>query len=65
MHHRFAQPLQVQLAQLGHLVDKAREDGEFHERGRPMRRSVAAKLNRAHLAAQVALANGLNLNIGG
>jgi hypothetical protein len=45
------------------LFDDPHERLEFHEGGRPVRRTVLTELNGAHLAAQVALPNGFKLQI--
>jgi len=62
VHRRLAEPLQVQLAQARELVEQARECLERHEREWPVRRTVAPELDGAHLAAQVALADRLDLH---
>ena len=61
VHHRLAQPLQLQLLEAGEPVDQAGEDIEVHEGRRAVGRPVLPELDRAHLAAQVALADGLDL----
>jgi len=61
VHHRLAQPLKLQLFQVRKLVDQGREDVEVHEGRRAVGRAVLAKLDGAHLAAQVALADRLDL----
>jgi hypothetical protein len=64
VHHRFAEPLELKVIQRRELVDQADEIVERHEGKRAVRRSIAPELDRAHLAAQVALADRLDLQVG-
>jgi hypothetical protein len=62
MHHRLAKALEMEFAHPGELVNQAGEALEWHERGRAVRRPIGAKLDRAHLAAEVALAHWFDLD---
>jgi hypothetical protein len=64
VHQRLAEPLQMQLAHAVELIDQPREAIEGHEGQRAVGWAVAAELDRAHLAAQVALPDGLDLHVG-
>ena len=61
MQHRLAQPLQLQLGHAGELVEQAGEQPEVDMRGPVARRAFRAQPHRAHAAAQVALADRLDL----
>jgi hypothetical protein len=64
VHHRFPEPLQMKLLQSAPLLDQACELVERHERKRTIRRTILPELDSAHLAAEVALTNWLDLEVG-
>src|SRR5690606_30308866 len=64
MHHRLAEPLEMQLAEFRELVEEMDEDLVVHEGGRAVGRAVGAELECAHLATQIALPDRFNLQFG-
>src|SRR5512143_3964552 len=62
MPRALAEPLQLQLVDVAETLDQPLEVVERQERERTVRRAVLAELDRAHLAAQVALADRLDLH---
>jgi hypothetical protein len=63
VHHRFAQPLQMQFLETGPAIDQRREIVERHKREGTVGWAILPELDGAHLAAEVALANGFDLEI--
>src|SRR5689334_16652282 len=61
VHHGLAKALKLELFECRKLIKQLREDVEVHERRRAIRWTILPKVNRAHPAAQVALAYRLNL----
>src|SRR5947209_19621869 len=53
----------MEFAERGKLVDETGEGFEGHKGERSVRRPILAELDRAHLAAQIALAHRLDLNV--
>jgi hypothetical protein len=62
MHEWLAQALQMQIRQFIELRDQLAEHIEWNKCSRTAWLPVFSELNRAHPAAQVALADWLNLN---